>query len=232
MKNTQLITTVDFPAPQGLQVNMMPFILGDITSLPEDLRAYAPLIEACEVEESEIGKIGYLSVMESEVKPGLSQRRGGVHVERHPATSERGGSWGGGGWGRGGFSKARYGGLYVASNMSETTAIWDACIENPGPGGDCEHVADELGSPTLLKAGELAWLTDSCPHASMPVKEEGTRQFFRLVTSEVDLWFTEHSTPNPLGVTPPARVKLVTENKFRKPGGPFPIKPLLPSPKA
>jgi hypothetical protein len=214
MKNTESVATVSFPAPQGLQVNMMPFIMGDAESLPESLQGYTPLIEACDIEAEQIGEVGYLTVMETEVTPGHSQRRGGVHVERHPASHEFGGRWGGGTWGGGKFTQRRIGGLYVASNMEGTTAVWDTHVDLPGPGGDCEHLAATLDQPRLLGAGELAWLTDSCPHASMPVKEAGTRQFFRLVTSEVDLWYTQHSTPNPLGITPPKRVVLVTERKF------------------
>lgn len=219
MKNTESVATVSFPEPQGIKINMMPFVMGDPASLPENLRPYQPLIDACGVEKAEMGKIGYLTIMESDVEPGLSQRRGGVHVEKHPAGSWGGGgwgrgNWGGGGWGRGLFSKRRLGGLYIASNMEGTTAVWDAHIDEPGLGGDCEHLGDSLGQPTLLRAGELAWMTDSCPHASMPVPRAGTRQFFRLVTSAVDLWYEQHSTPNPLGIVPPPNVRLISESKF------------------
>lgn len=36
-----------FPPSSGLDVNMMPFRMGDSSSLPEHLEAYWPLIEAC-----------------------------------------------------------------------------------------------------------------------------------------------------------------------------------------
>ena len=43
------------------------------------------------------------------------------------------------------------------------------------------------------------------------------RQFFRLVTSEVSLWFEEHSTKNPPGVVPdPNITKIVKGSKFNK----------------
>ena len=60
------------------------------------------------------------------------------------------------------------------------------------------------------------------------------RQFFRIVTSQVkycivrkddyvslqvSLWYTDHSTPNPLGVTPdPAVTKIVEGDKFSEEG--------------
>jgi hypothetical protein len=212
--NTEIIGPVTFPQPAGVNINMMPFIIGDADSLPSFLHGYRSMIDACDIEEPEQGKVGYLTIMETPVTPGSSQRRGGVHVERHPGGEGR---WGGGtgGWGGGLRADRRYGGLYLASNMPATTAIWDAHIETPGPGGDCAHLQDELGEPSVLAANELAWLTDACPHESLPVSATGTRQFFRLVTSAVDLWYTQHSTPNPLGVTPPARVRLVTTDKFR-----------------
>lgn len=208
-RNTEHVTHVTFPAPSDLNVNMMPFVIGDADSIPAPLRGYQPLIDACDIESAEHGKVGYLTVTESAVTPQGSQRRGGAHVERHPQ-----GSWGGGGWGAGAFGQRRLGGLYLASNMAATTAVWDARVEVPGPGGDCSHLLSQLGDPSVLEAGELVWLTDACPHESLAPTQSGIRQFFRVVTSEVDLWFTEHSTANPLGVTPPEHVTLVCGSKF------------------
>ena len=42
------------------------------------------------------------------------------------------------------------------------------------------------------------------------------RQYFRLVTSEVSVWYEEHSTPNPLGIKPPDSVKIIKGNKFKQ----------------
>jgi hypothetical protein len=209
MKPYESVTTVTFPNPTGINVNMMPFILGNNESLPAYLKDYAPLIDACDIEETEHGLVGYLTVMETPTTPGTSHRRGGVHVEKHPTAG-----WGGGGWGRGLYGPRRLAGLYIASNMADTTKVWETEIEEPGPLGNCEHLRGDLGESITLKAGELIWLKDSCPHESLPAKTPGTRQFFRVVTSQIALWYTEHSTPNPLGVTPPESVKLVTGSKF------------------
>ena len=41
------------------------------------------------------------------------------------------------------------------------------------------------------------------------------RQFFRLVTGPVSLWYQDHSTTNPLGVKPDPKVtKIVAGDKF------------------
>ena len=49
--------------------------------------------------------------------------------------------------------------------------------------------------------------------------QAGYRQFFRLVSSEVSLWYRDHSTPNPLGVLPdPALTTTVAGDKFSPEG--------------
>ena len=62
--------------------------------------------------------------------------------------------------------------------------------------------------------GEMVWMTDSTPHESLPLKKGTYRQYFRLVTSQVSVWYADHSTPNPLGITPPHHVTIVHGNKF------------------
>ena len=70
-----------------------------------------------------------------------------------------------------------------------------------------------------LKGGQLYWITDRTPHESMIMETGGQRQFFRIVTSQVSLWYKDHSTPNPLGVTPDPNVtKIVVGNKFSEEG--------------
>ena len=76
---------------------MMPFILSgnfEDCKLPEYLRPYWPFIEGCSHDEqkkidsnwfhaptSQIGKVCYLTVQESAVESGHSQRRPGLHVD-------------------------------------------------------------------------------------------------------------------------------------------------------
>ena len=53
----------------------------------------------------------------------------------------------------------------------------------------------------------------------MPLKEATFRQFFRIVTSKVSLWYRDHSTPNPLGVEPdPDITRTVVGDKFSEEG--------------
>ncbi len=70
-----------FPAFTGLKCNMLPFVMGDKSTLPKEYHGYWPLILACNIERSEFGKVVYLTVDESVVKEGCTQRRGGAHIE-------------------------------------------------------------------------------------------------------------------------------------------------------
>lgn len=201
MSNFASLGSVNFPNPKGININTFPFIMGDPNSLPEEYREYQSLIDACSLPESELGKVGYLTVSESFVAADKSQRRGGVHTEKHPSLS-----WGGGGWG------GRDGGLYMSSTVGGSCAVWDTYVDTPGHMGDCEHLRDTLGNETLLKGSELVWMTDGTPHEALPQKESGYRQFFRLVTSEVSLWYEEHSTANRLGIRP--NCEIIKGSKF------------------
>ena len=94
---------VDFPKASGIACNMLPFVMGEPDSIPEAFRRYAALIEACQLEPEQFGKIGYLSVQENAVTADRpSQRRPGIHTEKHPTRG-----WGGG-WGRGEDRKGNY----------------------------------------------------------------------------------------------------------------------------
>ena len=53
----------------------------------------------------------------------------------------------------------------------------------------------------------------------MPVPQRVFRQFFRLVTANVSLWYRDHSTANPLGVEPDPRItRVVVGDKFSTEG--------------
>ncbi len=205
-KQFSIMGKVTFPSFSGLQCNMLPFIMGNKNSLPEEYQPYWSLIQSCKVPKIELGKVGYLTISESYVEKGSSQRRPGIHVEKHPSSR-----WSGGGWGGG---NSRGSGLYMASSLGKTCRIWDCYVEMPGHMGNCEHLRDQLNKATYLEANILIWLTDGCPHESLPQEESGIRQYIRVVTSHVDLWYEAHSSKNPL-VELPENVKIIKENKFQ-----------------
>ena len=112
------------------------------------------------------------------------------------------------------------GGLFMASNVGDSTRVWNCQIAEPetavGNLGDLEHLRGALGEGETLREGEVVWMTDTTPHESLPLKAGTRRQYFRLVTSSVNVWYADHSTANPLGVRPPKGVKIIYGNKFRQ----------------
>ena len=199
------LSTVEFPEPRDLKVNMMPILLGDVGSIPEELRGYAPLIDTCIApwrKERDERELLYLSVHESPVEEGTTQRRPGIHTE---ATIEFG--WGNNPWG----GDLRHEGIYMASSDGHCR-IWDTEVT------DVDHHGSVLGTPTgsseVMIPNVLYWLTDKTPHEAMPTTDTHYRQWFRLVVGEVGVWWAKHNTPNPLGVLPDAPVR--HDDKFAR----------------
>jgi len=114
------------------------------------------------------------------------------------------------------------GGIYLASSVSSSCRVWDCVVDTKAVNrlGDVEYLRGVLPGPGMeMEAGQLYWITDRTPHESVPLKEASFRQFFRLVTSQVSLWYSDHSTPNPLGVVPdPSLTKIVKGDKFSDEG--------------
>ena len=228
--HNEKVGTVVFPAYSGVNVNMMPFIMGDIDSIPPEYQQYAEMISACSVREDEIGRIGYLSISESEVASGATQRRPGLHTEGTDAgdgLSCHGGD-SSSDHGRGGYSgeptkkkkekkKAkRFGGVYMASNVDDSCVVYDMSVRVPGRHGDCEHLKEDplvkASKKTLMKSGELFWVTDRCLHEALPVQQNVRRQWFRLVAGNLGMWYSKHNTPNRLGIKAPCLI--VDDSKF------------------
>lgn len=191
---------IEFPPLKNRNVNMMPFVFGQKKSLPSDLQLYFDCIEKCPYHEDEKGNIGYLTVHESHIQAGSAQRREGLHIEQpgvidttntknSPAFKPGEEHY----WGCGVFySPDEYkGGIFFASNVDNTSAIYNALVDTKQKigivdrHGGCEHLRQLIGPPTLLKANELIWMTDRTPHEALVQKKEGVRQFFRVVTSKV-----------------------------------------------
>ena len=234
-------------------------MVGDSTFLPKSLKGYEDIVKACLRHANyESQDVAYLTIDERITEANQSQRRPGLHVESPgvmPFVEEQenlltsisldsdtdvkyfqlpSGRYVPGAehhWGRGLMMRDEYteGGIFLASNVSDTTAVWNCHINNEdgrmiGPHGDIERLRYLLGKPSyLLKAGELLWMTDRTPHESLPVQPvrgaDGSmvvphRQYFRLVVGEVSAWFADHSTPSELGVVPPESVRIIYGDKF------------------
>jgi len=272
-----------FPAPKGINVNMMPFIMGDRLSIPEELRGYWPIIEQCSgsddnrshnipsskkcpschrsrmvfseehiVEDCEFcpeacggpawhclhchakvcttccpplkshaqkPEVWYLTIQEGLVPKGTTQRRPGLHIDGGGLVLKEGGRWSAEWLNWGEVFEEFTGGIYMASNVSNTCKVWNVRVKDQpevcGPNGSLEHLREIMPEGRLLEEGELVWITDTTPHESVPLDEEVRRQFIRVVTKSVSVWYEQHSTKNPKGVVPdPAVTAIVAHDKF------------------
>ena len=157
------VDTARFPKPANRNANMMPFLLGDKTSLPEHLRVYWPMIQQCTAtlpggrraskEHGALSKrVGYLTVQESVVPAGASQRRPGLHTEgftRLPYESAAclcAPYWHGWGFGHSMGGGEYTGGIFMASNVDDSCHVYNCLVppELVGRGGDIEHLRETL----------------------------------------------------------------------------------------
>jgi len=179
------VDNVSFPQPKGRNVNMMPFVLGDRTTLPEELHDYWPMIATCleTLPDEELLRVGYLTVHESEVRAGASQRRGGLHTEgfvREACDASGGGDgrclhaphWHRWGLGRA-MDHGRFeGGIFLASTLSDTTQLYNVRVPPTlvGRGGDLDHLRPTLdvqsepgcSSPFYLPTSVCVCVSTSC----------------------------------------------------------------------
>lgn len=182
---------IQFPEFKGIKCRMMPFIQGDSSSLPEEFASYAEIVDNNYLEK---GKIGYLTIDESHVEAGKSQRgynsKGidrNVHVEvgRHSGNKYR---WGGGGWG--GRTNAYVDGqtrVLIANSIDDTCRVWDKLEWYPTKDGDLSDIIDQYPEDTgiLMKAGQMVHMSVFTPHECIAQKQSGPRQFIRIVGTGV-----------------------------------------------
>lgn len=189
------LNTIQFPKFQGIMVNMMPIIVGDENSLPDYLKPYQSLINECSLEK---GSLAYLTVRESHIRELATQSRGGIHVEAPKMKA-----WGGGSWGGMALDK----GVYMASTDG-ACRVWNEICEDRDEHGACSPTTEGQ----IMIPSTLYWMTDKTPHEALPSQPNTNRQFFRLVSDEISVWFAQHNTPNPKGIMPNCEISHI--NKF------------------
>jgi len=239
--NIRMTFPIEFPPPKDININMMPIKMGGYLFhyLPDECSHYAEFIYGnCMATFYKTGeypkdRIAYLTIQEGLVPIGETQRRPGLHIER-PGSIKCGGkwhnadsqeymniAWGLGRWGEDGLPSD---GIFMASTINNSCAIWNCVIDNPeevsDKHGGFEHMRHLLGEPRKLRANEMCWFTDRTPHESLPIKAPENnpnathvyRQFFRLVVGPISVWYSKHNTPNPTGVQPDAPIS--DDDKF------------------
>ncbi|MFG6080390.1 hypothetical protein ACEUZ9_000941 [Paracoccus litorisediminis] len=195
---------IAFPEFSGARCYMMPFIQGRADSLPEDLAPYAGIVES-QVLEGQAGEIGLITIDESFVAAGTSQRGYGkgdrtIHTE---ACLRREGlyAWGGGPtWGpRPHVQLQPEVRVLIANSIDETCMLWDQDVMDTTADGDLSLRADEFPFETgqLMRAGDVYEIGIFTPHEPIAQKLSGNRQFFRIVGKGVT-GREEYFTRNPV----------------------------------
>jgi len=197
--------SIQFPETTGIKCLMMPFIQGDSSSLPKIYQPYANIINDNYLEK---GEIGFLTIDESYVNAGKSQRgynskgiNRNVHIEvgRHEKINC---------WGDGGGSS--WGGKYktllddetmvlIANSISDTCRVWNTKEMSYTKDGDLSDYIDKYPEETgiLMKSGEVAKISIFTPHECIPQKFSSNRQFIRIVGKGVN-GREDYFTINPL----------------------------------
>lgn len=203
MIQSKIITnTIQFPELTGIKCNMMPFIQGDSSSLPEIYQPYAKIINENYLEK---GEVGLLTIDESFVHAGKSQRgynskgiNRNVHIEvgRHDEIN----CWGGSSWG--GHHKTLLDNetmVLIANSISDTCRVWDAREMSYTKDGDLSDYIERYPEETgmFLKSGEVAKISIFTPHECVEQKHSSNRQFFRIIGKGVT-GREDYFTVNPL----------------------------------
>ena len=236
-----------FPKPTGINISMMPYIYGGHNfrnyKLPENLKPYFPLIRFCKTSSisydynADKGKVFYLTIKEGWVECNKSHLVPGIYTDNQGHIPVKDSSltplleskkesllechWGSGRYLRSGRHE---GGIFIASNSSNSVCAWDCKIErNPetgrdiiGPKGSCEHCKWFLPKErrTMMSPNSIYWITDRTPYESLRLSERTYCQFFKVVTEYVSVWFADESTENPYGVLPDSNItKIVKGSK-------------------
>lgn len=168
-------------------------------------KPYSKIIEENYLEK---GEVGYLTIDESFVESGQSQRgynskgiERNVHIEVGRNKGEN--RWGGGGgssWGgRGKTILEDNTMVLIANSVSDTCRYWDALEMSETKDGDLSEYIHKYPEDTgkLLKSGEVAKISIFTPHECISQKESGYRQFFRIVGKGVT-GREDYFTMNPL----------------------------------
>lgn len=193
---------INFPTYTGLRCLMMPYIQGDPTTVPDEYGAYEDVIATSFIDE---GALGFLTIDESPVTAGTPHRGNRAKFGRalHTEAGIIGGvyCWGSP-YGWGGSRRVtleRDVKIILASNLTNSCAVWDAEHTDTSEDGDIGDHADLYPYATgdFMQAGEERIIGILTPHESLPVTETAERQFLRIVGEGVH-GREDHFTINPL----------------------------------
>ena len=185
----KLAGNIDFPVYSGVKCYMMPFIQGVRDSLPDFLFHYGEAIERLSFD-GEKGKVGFVTIDESFVNAGKSQRGYGakertLHTEA--CLSENLVSWGPS-WGSdSGIFLEPTVRAKIVNSIDDTCMVWNSDVFDTTADGDLSERADQFprSAGKMMKAGEVFDIGIWTPHECIEQVESGFRQFMRVVGNGV-----------------------------------------------
>lgn len=183
-----IVNTILFPHFSGIRCLMMPYIQGELDSIPSEYHAYADIVRTVFFKK---GDIGYLTIDESlatKGKPhrGMRAKFGrALHTEagRRPNKIYAWGAWGSSDEVTLDWNVE----ILLANNLANSCAVWNSVHENTSLDGDIGYAAEDYPyeEATMMKAGEVHRIGILTPHESLPVQRDVERQFLRIVSSSV-----------------------------------------------
>ena len=184
--------SLTLPAFTGTRVMMLPVVIGEPASLPDELSHWRDAFAKLSAFAPEhTGKTGYLTIDEKVVEREATHRRAGLHVDGIYNGGAGGwGGGGGGGWGSVGN------GMLTVSSPAGCRAYTGPFVGWPGNEGEAEHLRNQLGAPIMFEAEQVWWVDGLCVHESVPMARPTPRTFARLSLPSVAPWF-EGYTVNP-----------------------------------
>jgi hypothetical protein len=207
---------VFLPEFSNIRVLMLPVMLQDIESLPNDLRCYKQtyqeLVDLSPVKEG----VAYLTIDERYVEKGQTLRVRGLHVDGIGAEGKMNLSiWATHGlrcylssmWDEGAkkwyYGAAGIGGMITVSNPEGCRAWHKEFTGRIEWDGSCEKLREHFpdSESTVFKAGMAYWCNSSCVHESIPMAGDAQRVFVRLSMPSKAPWYSGYTT-NPKGVKP------------------------------
>lgn len=201
---------------QSQRVIMMPYLIGDPTSIPEMIGDWREMAISLTSDFTQLhDQVGYLTIDQRSLAVGETLRRGGKHVESgyigsaHPGPSfpyigschpMRPDPW---------RPPSHHStGTIMASSVYGCDAWVGEFSGIPELEGSCDHLADQCTEDRRvpLLANKAYWANGGCVHESLPVKQACERQWIRITFPSDGYWWNEY-THNPLGIKPSGPIR-------------------------
>lgn len=176
----------EFPEYKGLQIHMRPIV--EEHDVPKDYkvmvdemkRVAMPLLHR--LHNGRTPENWFLTIDEREIPAGQTHRRGGLHYDGvYLFIKDKDPRWNT----CSDMEVLKNGGIILAASAPGGRCWNGTLYGEAGPGGDCEHMRDQLHNltefdlePNVVYAGNAAFL-----HESIPVVEDTRRQLVRLTYS-------------------------------------------------